>query len=105
MKKYLAAIGALLVFIAVFLPLASSNPDGLESVAISLGANEKQPFWNGIMADYSLPSLGDPYTSTLIAGVVGTLMVLAAGLLLGKMFSKNQAKIIKSSPELKDLNN
>ncbi len=33
MKKYVVVVGLILVFLAVFIPFASSNPDGLERVA------------------------------------------------------------------------
>jgi hypothetical protein len=91
MKKTLAVTALIIIFLAVFIPLASSNPDGLEKVAATFGADEKAPVWYGIMADYSLPSIENSYASTLIAGVTGTCIVLAAGLLLGKVISKKPA--------------
>jgi ABC-type Fe3+ transport system permease subunit len=92
MKKTLAATALIIIFLAVFIPLASSNPDGLEKVAATFGADEKQPVWSGLMADYSLPAIGNSYASTLIAGITGTIIVLAAGLLLGRIITKNQNK-------------
>ena len=40
MKKYVLAIVLLVVFLAVFIPFASSNPDGLEKVAETFGVGE-----------------------------------------------------------------
>jgi hypothetical protein len=91
MKKYLAAIALITIFLAVFIPLASSNPDGLEKVATTFGADQKEPVWNGLMSGYSFGSIGNSYASTLIAGVIGVIAVLAAGLLVGKVMTK-QAK-------------
>jgi cobalt/nickel transport protein len=87
MKKHLAVVTVILVFLAVFIPLASSNPDGLERVVENFGVEENAPVWNGIMFDYTIAAIGDPYVSTLLAGVFGTLMVLLAGFLLGKVIT------------------
>jgi len=83
MKKHLLFVGLVLVFLAVFIPFASSNPDGLETVANALGLKPREPFWNGLMADYTVAAVGDSYVSTFLAGAFGTLMVLAVSFLLG----------------------
>jgi len=83
MKKYLAAIALILVFLAIFIPFASSNPDGLEKVAESFGIEVHEPIWKGVMSDYSVETVKDPYVSTLLAGVSGTLLVLLAAFILG----------------------
>jgi hypothetical protein len=70
--------------LAVFIPLASNNPDGLEKVAITLGAHEDDNFWNGILPDYSVSGLGNGHLSTLIAGIIGVILVLLVGLFLSK---------------------
>jgi ABC-type Fe3+ transport system permease subunit len=88
MKKYLAATAMIVVFLAVFIPFASSSPDGLQRVAMSLGVGEPEPTWRGLMADYSVSALGDGYVSTLAAGVLGTLMVLGISLVLGAAISR-----------------
>lgn len=84
MKKYLGIIALIIVFLVVFIPFASSNPDGLEKVAATFGAEEHQPLWNGLMADYSIAAIGDSYLSTVLAGVFGTFIVLLATFLLGR---------------------
>ena len=93
MKKYLVAIGLLVIFLAVFIPFASSSPDGLEKVAQSLGVNKHEPLWRGFMFDYSVEVFENPYVSTLLAGVFGTLMVLAASFVFGKVIIKGQREI------------
>ena len=93
MKKYLVAIILLVVFLAVFIPFASSSPDGLEKVAQSLGVKELEPLWKGFMFDYSVEVFENPYVSTLLAGVFGTLMVLAASFVFGKVIIKGQREI------------
>jgi hypothetical protein len=52
-----------------------------------LGVQVKEPFWNGLMADYSIAVVSDPYISTLLAGVFGTLIVLSASFLLGTILT------------------
>jgi cobalt/nickel transport protein len=87
MKKHLAVIAVIMVFLAVFIPLASSNPDGLERVVENFGVEEHAPFWNGLMSDYAIAAIGDPYVSTLLAGAFGTFMVLLAAYLLGTVMT------------------
>ena len=86
MNKHLAVV-AIMVFLTVFIPLASSSPDGLERVVENFGVEKGAPIWNGIMSDYTIAVIADPYISTLLAGVFGTLMVLLAGFLLGKVIT------------------
>ncbi|HEY5731471.1 MAG TPA: energy-coupling factor ABC transporter permease [Anaerolineales bacterium] len=79
-------IGALISLVVVFLsPLASSDPDGLESVASELGFLQlagNSPYT--ILPDYTLPFLGATPASTIIAGVVGILVVGVVIVLLGQ---------------------
>ncbi len=84
MRKIIIAIGLVIVFLAIFLPLASSNPDGLEKVVLTFGAQEQGSIWKGFLPDYSLPAIGNSYVSTLVAGIFGVTMVLLAGLVLSK---------------------
>jgi hypothetical protein len=92
-NRHFAVIASIVVFLAVFIPLASNNPDGLERVVETLGATEHAPFWNGIMSDYAIAAIADPYISTLLAGILGTLMVLLAGFLLGKAMTPKKPKV------------
>ena len=75
---------ALLLALAVafFSPLASSHPDGLERVAEDHGFIERAqdaPF--EIIPDYALPGVENQAVATILAGVIGTLLV--AGLTWG----------------------
>ena len=93
MNKHLAIIAAIMIFLVVFIPLASSSPDGLERVVETYGVAEHAPFWNGIMSDYAIAVIENPYVSTLLAGVFGTFMVLLAGFLLGKAMASRNSEI------------
>jgi cobalt/nickel transport system permease protein len=76
-------VGMLFSLVVVLLsPLASAFPDGLERVAEDLGFLEiAQDSPYSIFADYIIPSFGDSALSTILAGVVGIIVV--AGLVIG----------------------
>ena len=86
MKKYIVALILIVAFLAIFIPLASNNPDGLEKVAQTFGADEQKPIWDGFMTDYSLSFISNSYISTLLAGIVGTILVFFSALILSKTF-------------------
>jgi cobalt/nickel transport system permease protein len=78
-----AAVGlAIALAVTLFAPLASEYPDGLERVAENLGFGElalDAPYQ--IIPDYVFPGIpeGSP-VATILAGVVGVLIVAAVGL-------------------------
>jgi cobalt/nickel transport system permease protein len=81
------AFGGLLAAMAVALasPLASSNPDGLSAVAETLGFAERASTTAGSpLAGYSLPGLADPAAATVLAVLLGTLIVFAVAVLVGR---------------------
>ncbi len=87
------AAGVVLSLIAVLLsPLASGDPDGLERVAEDLGFLEfglDAPYT--ILPDYTIPFLGETALSTIVAGVVGALVVLGLMVVVGGMLKKRNA--------------
>ena len=69
---------AISLFVLILSPLASSNPDGLERVAGDLGFLAQgldAPY--AILPDYTLPFLGEGALSTIAAGILGALAVIA----------------------------
>ncbi|MEM3459559.1 MAG: PDGLE domain-containing protein [Candidatus Bathyarchaeia archaeon] len=88
MKGYLKALILTLVCLAILIPFASNAPDGLESVAETLGIEKHEPIWSGLMPDYSIPAIDNPYLSTLLAGIAGVFLVLGVTFLLGKTITK-----------------
>jgi hypothetical protein len=81
-KYWLIALLVCLV-LAILSPLASSSPDGLEKVAEEkgfLGLAGIAPF--EIIADYVFPGIENEATATIIAGIIGVLVLfgLAYGL-------------------------
>lgn len=79
-------VGALISIIVVVLsPLASTNPDGLESVANDLGFfNQGVDAPYSILPDYTLPILGEGGLSTIAAGILGILVVAIIILLIAQ---------------------
>ena len=79
----LVAVVGLAVALALVIasPWASANPDGLERVAEDLGVLDRgqdAPF--NIFAGYAIPGISDPVIATVLAGVVGTLLVFGVAL-------------------------
>jgi len=67
---------ALALVLAIASPLASTHPDGLERVALQYGFFERaQGYLYQVVPDYSLPGVADPRLATILAGVLGTLLV------------------------------
>jgi ABC-type Fe3+ transport system permease subunit len=74
MRSIVKALIILIAVLAVFIPLASSFPDGLEKVAESLGVEEPEAVWSGLMPDYAFPLIADSYLTKLISGFIGLLL-------------------------------
>lgn len=69
------------LFITLFSPWASSEPDGLERVAEDKGFIEEgkdAPY--EVIADYVFPGVENERLATILAGVVGVLIVTAVSL-------------------------
>src|SRR5688572_16108733 len=82
--------GVIISLMVVLLsPFASANPDGLERVATDLGfINKGQSAVYNILPDYTLPVLGQTPLSTIMAGVIGMLVVLALALMAGRSLQR-----------------
>ena len=82
MKWWLVALVVCLL-VVVLSPLASSSPDGLERVAEDkgfIGLAQEAPFQ--LIADYVFPGVENEAVATILAGLIGTLVLfgLAYGL-------------------------
>ena len=67
--------GLALAIAALFAPLASALPDGLDHAAERLGfANRAAAHWPAPFPDYALPFLSSPAIATAAAGVAGTIL-------------------------------
>ena len=94
-KKKLTVVIVLFVvaIILAFLlsPLASGNPDGLESVAETLGFLDlgEGAVWNSSpMPDYTM--FGDSTVSGMLAGLVGTIVMFGLGFGLAFLLKKGK---------------
>lgn len=85
-SKTWAYIGAAIALVVVLLsPFASADPDGLERVATDMGfisTGQASPF--SIIPDYSIPFLGETAASTIVAGVIGVIVVGLIIVLIGR---------------------
>ncbi|MEM3697546.1 MAG: PDGLE domain-containing protein [Candidatus Bathyarchaeia archaeon] len=90
MKGYFKALIIVLICLAILIPFASEFPDGLEKVAETLGIEENEPLWNGLMPDYQLPIIETSYISTLAAGILGVFLVFCTTFFLGIALSKSK---------------
>ncbi len=80
--------------LAVFVtPLASSLPDGLETVATRLGFEHRAapPLVSAPAADYRISAVKSPAATTAAAGVIGTLAAFGLALLLGRTLAARGA--------------
>ncbi len=75
-KSLVIGGGVIALVLAVLSPLASSHPDGLEWVAEQHGFLEtaKDAFYN-LIPDYTMPGISNSALATIIAGIVGVIIV------------------------------
>ena len=84
-------IGGVVISLLVVLlaPLASANPDGLEYVAAQSGfLGTAQDALFSVLPDYTVPALGDGALSTIVAGLIGALMLAAIVYLISRVLRK-----------------
>jgi len=76
-------IGGILIalVLAVLSPLASAYPDGLERVAEDLGFLSKGqgPLYT-VIPDYTFPGIHDERLATIVAGVLGVVLIASVAL-------------------------
>ena len=87
-------IVGLLIALAVALvsPLASAWPDGLERVAEDRGFIENaQDAPYEIIPNYVFPGIGNEAVATILAGLVGTLVVFGLAYGLGALLRRREA--------------
>lgn len=72
------AVTGLLLLLA---PLASSSPDGLERSLEILGIAPAAGPEVALLADYQVPGVGSEGLATVLAGLIGAVLVLAVFML------------------------
>lgn len=86
MKGITKAIILIIIGLAVLLPFVSTYPDGLEKVVESLGIEEPESIWRGLMPDYAF-FIENPYMSKLISGLIGLFLVFVMAWGIGWIFA------------------
>jgi cobalt/nickel transport system permease protein len=84
-RGWVVAGGLISLAVVLLSPLASADPDGLERVAGDLGFLSKgasAPYQ--LIPDYTLPLLGQTHLSTILAGLIGLVVVGAIIVLLSQ---------------------
>lgn len=91
--KLVWGVGLAIAFLLVlFSPLASAYPDGLEWVAEEHGFIETaQGSLYEIIPDYVFPGVSNEALATILAGIIGTLIVFGVALAIGYARRKRQA--------------
>lgn len=94
MKKFII-IGLIISTALVFLiaPFASSWPDGLERVAINLGFIEKgvgSSTLRSPMPDYMLNFIKNERLSTVLAGLIGVMVMFSLVYVIGLLLKRRQ---------------
>lgn len=86
-------VGLLLAALVVIVlaPLASSDPDGLERVAIDHGFSEAgHSAGFTILPDYTVPGLADGTVSLVVAGLIGVILLFGLTWLLGRLLARRR---------------
>jgi cobalt/nickel transport system permease protein len=83
------AIAGLIVLLLA--PLASPDPDGLERVAEDHGfLAQAQDALYALLPDYTVPGLADPGATTIVAGLIGTVLVFLLMWGLGAILARRR---------------
>ncbi len=89
---WIAGLGIAALIVIVLAPMASADPDGLESVGGELGFLEgARDALYSIIPDYAFPGIDDPVISTIVAGLVGVAIVAGLMYLLGRSLTRRKA--------------
>jgi len=87
-ESSLVWVGGLMiaVLLAILSPLASAHPDGLEWVAEQTGfLGAAQGSFYTILPDYVVPGISNGALATILAGVMGVVIVLGAAFLVSRI--------------------
>lgn len=100
-RGWIVAGVAVALLLVLFAPWASTNPDGLERVAEDLGfINQGADASFAILPNYTIPMLGETGMSTILAGVVGALVVAAIAIAVGRALRKSEPATVSETSQL-----
>jgi hypothetical protein len=88
---WIPGIALVVLVVIVLAPLASGDPDGLEWVAGEHGfiANAQDALYS-IFPDYTIPGIDDPNVSTVLAGLIGVVLVFLVMFGLGRLLARRR---------------
>ncbi len=87
---------AVCLSVACLSPLASSSPDGLERVAENkgfIGQGQEAPFQ--VIADYVFPGIENEALATILAGLIGTLILFSAAYGIAWLLKSGKKELAK----------
>jgi ABC-type Fe3+ transport system permease subunit len=98
-KKYWWVAGLLLALaVVLFSPLASPHPDGLERVAEDKGfLDQARDAPYKTIPDYLFPGVENEATATILAGVVGTVIMFGLGCGLAWMLRRRSGNLTQDA--------
>ncbi|CEG13674.1 conserved exported hypothetical protein [groundwater metagenome] len=95
-KLWIFGLAVALIIGGIISLFASSDPDGLERVAINLFGGEEQmeekttQIFNSPMPDYVIPGIENETLAASLAGVIGVLIIFAIVIVTGKILKGKQ---------------
>lgn len=97
-SRWILAGMAIALVVAFISPLASSEPDGLERVAEDQGFIEQaQDPTYMILPDYTVPFIESEAFTTIVAGVIGVLIVASMSFGMARLSGKKQIVVAEST--------
>jgi len=92
MKRWWIAGLLIALALALLSPVASPHPDGLERVAEEKGFLDaaRGPLYE-LIPDYLFPGIADEGVATIVAGVMGTLLLFGLGYGLAYLLHRRAA--------------
>jgi cobalt/nickel transport system permease protein len=83
-RSWIFVGGLIALVVVLFSPLASTDPDGLNRVAMDLGFIQSAQAGTGPLAGYTIPFFESVATSKIVAGAIGAIVVGAVIVLIGR---------------------
>jgi hypothetical protein len=88
-RGWLAGLGVVVLVVVAAAVFASPAPDGLERVAADVGfADQASDAPTGLLAGYEIPALAGSDISTILAGILGIVVLFLAMVLLGRVLAR-----------------
>jgi hypothetical protein len=91
-RWWVVGLGIAALVVIILAPLASPDPDGLERVAADKGfLAQAQAALFSILPGYAIPGIDDPTVTTILAGLIGLLIVFGVVWGLGRLLARRSS--------------